>query len=238
MSTPRGGGGRFRAYLEFILAVVYFFMARILARHWAHGLVREQWSPLLEQAMLAFLLLAGYAALGSWLDRAKAEALGTLKLPAVRDPMRIPPGASIAHLVLSALLLFWWAGSLGFRTVFEVAGARITLAPSWAYFVGGLALVLLAHAVLSGVNLFRPRWTRARSAVRLAIDCAGAVLFCWLLKAGILQEVFVAAATKARTAGIVDAAYVGISNTFPFAVLVCAWIILVDVCRVFRARPV
>jgi hypothetical protein len=31
--------------------------------------VSEQWSPLVEQAMLALLLLAGYAALGSWLDR-------------------------------------------------------------------------------------------------------------------------------------------------------------------------
>jgi membrane protease YdiL (CAAX protease family) len=58
-----------RAYLEFILAVVYFFMARSLARHGAQGLVREQWTPLLQQAMLAFLLLAGYAAMGSWLDR-------------------------------------------------------------------------------------------------------------------------------------------------------------------------
>ena len=69
MSTPQGGGGRIRAYLEFILAVVYFFMARALARHGAHGLVREQWSPLVEQALLALLLLAGYAVLGSWLDR-------------------------------------------------------------------------------------------------------------------------------------------------------------------------
>ena len=69
MSTPQASGGRVRAYLEFILAVVYFFMARALARHGAHGLVKEQWSPLLEQAMLAFLLLAGYAAMGSWLDR-------------------------------------------------------------------------------------------------------------------------------------------------------------------------
>jgi hypothetical protein len=69
MSTPLGGGGRIRAYLEFILAVIYFFMARTLARHGAHGLVREQWSPLVEQALLALLLLAGYAALGSWLDR-------------------------------------------------------------------------------------------------------------------------------------------------------------------------
>jgi hypothetical protein len=80
MSTPKSGGSRIRAYLEFILAVVYFFMARALARHGAHGLVREQWSPLVEQAMLAFLLLAGYAALGTWLDR-ETRPVSTQGLP-------------------------------------------------------------------------------------------------------------------------------------------------------------
>jgi hypothetical protein len=69
MSTPQTGGGRFRAYLEFIVAVLYFFMARALARHGAQGLTSEQWSPLVEQAMLVFLLLAGYAGMGFWLDR-------------------------------------------------------------------------------------------------------------------------------------------------------------------------
>jgi membrane protease YdiL (CAAX protease family) len=44
-------------------------MARALARHGAQGLTSEQWSPLVEQAMLVFLLLAGYAGMGFWLDR-------------------------------------------------------------------------------------------------------------------------------------------------------------------------
>ena len=69
MNTSQPGGGRFRAYVQFIVAVLYFFMARALARHGAQGLASEQWSPLVEQAMLVFLLLAGYAAMGSWLDR-------------------------------------------------------------------------------------------------------------------------------------------------------------------------
>ena len=69
MSTPESGVGRFRAYLQFIAAVVYFFLARSLARHGAQGLAAEQWFPLAEQAMLAFLLLAGYAGMGFWFDR-------------------------------------------------------------------------------------------------------------------------------------------------------------------------
>jgi uncharacterized protein len=69
MSTPELGGGRFRAYLQFIAAVVYFFLARSLARHGAQGLASLEWAPLIEQAMLVFLLLLGYAAFGSWMDR-------------------------------------------------------------------------------------------------------------------------------------------------------------------------
>jgi hypothetical protein len=69
MSAPESGGGRLRAYWQFLVAVLYFFMARSLARHAAAGLAGEQWSPLVEQALLAFLLLLGYAALGFWLNR-------------------------------------------------------------------------------------------------------------------------------------------------------------------------
>jgi membrane protease YdiL (CAAX protease family) len=69
MSTPEVGAGRFRAYAQFVAAVLYFFFARALAWHGAQGLANEQWAPLAEQAMLVFLLLLGYAGLGFWLDR-------------------------------------------------------------------------------------------------------------------------------------------------------------------------
>ncbi|HUD12655.1 MAG TPA: CPBP family intramembrane glutamic endopeptidase [Terracidiphilus sp.] len=69
MSSPETGGGRIRAYLQFIAAVCYFFLARSLAHRGALGLASQQWAPLLEQAMLVFLLLLGYAAMGWWMDR-------------------------------------------------------------------------------------------------------------------------------------------------------------------------
>jgi len=68
MSTQKPGTGRLRAYLQFIAAVCYFFLARSLARHGAQGLTTQEWAPLLEQAMLVFLMLMGYAAFGSWMD--------------------------------------------------------------------------------------------------------------------------------------------------------------------------
>jgi hypothetical protein len=69
MSAPESGGGRLRAYWQFLVAVLYFFLARSLARRSASVLVGDQWFPLVEQAFLAFLLLLGYAALGFWLNR-------------------------------------------------------------------------------------------------------------------------------------------------------------------------
>ena len=69
MSEPAYTGSRLRAYLEFLVAILYFFLARSLAFRGAQGLVSDAWLPLVEQAMLAFLLLLGYAALGFWLDR-------------------------------------------------------------------------------------------------------------------------------------------------------------------------
>jgi membrane protease YdiL (CAAX protease family) len=68
MSTLETGGGRIRAYLQFIAAVCYFFLAQTLARHGALGVASQEWAPLVEQAMLVFLLLLGYAAFGSWMD--------------------------------------------------------------------------------------------------------------------------------------------------------------------------
>jgi len=61
--------GRLRAYIEFLVAVVYFFLARALAHSTTMGLANEQSAPLVEQAMLLFFLLLGYAAMGFMLDR-------------------------------------------------------------------------------------------------------------------------------------------------------------------------
>ncbi len=71
MSTPRFVGGRLRAYLEFIAAVIYYFMVRSVVHRSAAGLATDAWMPLVEQAMLLFLLVVGYAAFGLVLDRQK-----------------------------------------------------------------------------------------------------------------------------------------------------------------------
>jgi len=68
MSFIQPASSRFRSYLRFIIAVLWFFLARELARHEALGLTGVQWQPLAEQAIFLFLLLAGYAGMGLALD--------------------------------------------------------------------------------------------------------------------------------------------------------------------------
>ena len=69
MSPIQPAVSRFRAYWRFIVAVVWFFLARSLALREAPLLVNEQWQPLAQQAMLLSLLLVGYASMGLTLDR-------------------------------------------------------------------------------------------------------------------------------------------------------------------------
>jgi len=68
MTDPSYTGGRLRAYFQFLVAFLYLFFARFLAIHGARGLVSQAWFPLAEQAMLVFLLLIGYSAMGFWMD--------------------------------------------------------------------------------------------------------------------------------------------------------------------------
>ncbi len=80
MTTSRVQDSRFRAYIQFVVALVYYFLARSLAHHGANGLASDQWAPLVEQAMFVFLLLFGYAGVGFSLN-GQAEPISTQGLP-------------------------------------------------------------------------------------------------------------------------------------------------------------
>jgi len=68
-STHKSAPGPVRAWIRFLLAAMFFLLARVTADRSAHGLVREDWVPLVQEAMFAFLLLVGYAAFGIALER-------------------------------------------------------------------------------------------------------------------------------------------------------------------------
>jgi uncharacterized protein len=64
-------GTRLRSYLEFLAAILFFLVARSVARHAAPGWVRDGWVPLVEQATLAILLMAGFTVFGRFIGGEK-----------------------------------------------------------------------------------------------------------------------------------------------------------------------
>lgn len=67
-AAPAVRGTRLRAYLEFVLAVLVYFMAQSLSLH-ASLRFSPDWQPLFHQAALACLLLIAFGALGLIVDR-------------------------------------------------------------------------------------------------------------------------------------------------------------------------
>ena len=74
--TTASSRGRLRGYMEFLAAILYFFVARSVAHHAAQGLVSDNWNPLVEQIALVFLLLVGYAGMGIWIDHQNTPISG------------------------------------------------------------------------------------------------------------------------------------------------------------------
>jgi len=121
MSKPVQSESRLRAYWHFLLAVLYFFMARSLAHHAAQGLVNQELSPLVEQMMLVFLLLLGYATMGFWFN-------------GQRHPVRqqgLPARAG-------------WTGEAGLGLLFGWGLAVVCVLPLMLF--GGIAIVLYTQS--------------------------------------------------------------------------------------------
>ena len=125
MSTAGTRAGRFRAYIQFVAAVLYYFLVRSLARHGAQGLASQQWAPLIEQALLAFLLIAGFAGMGFWVDR-QTDPVAAQGLP----------------------LRSGWTGEAGIGLAIGWSIAIVCVLPM--LLVGGIAIVLNLHGSAFG----------------------------------------------------------------------------------------
>jgi uncharacterized protein len=136
MSTSESGG-HFRAYMRFIAAVLWFFLARSMARHGAQGLAAEQWRPLVEQAILVFLLVLGYAGMGLAFD-------GQLHPVSAQGLPRRPGWPSEAGLGLAV----GWALAVGCVLPLAVAGGIaivLSLQPSaWGWLLADAVFFALA----------------------------------------------------------------------------------------------
>ncbi len=154
MTAPRVPDSRFRAYVQFVVALFYYFLARALAHHGALGLSSAEWSPLVEQAMLVFLLLLGYAGVGFSLN-GQAHPVSAQGLP------RRPGWVREAGL---GLVIGWSVTVVCAAVVAIGGGIAIRLSFSlraWGWFLAEIAFfALLALGEEMRSNALRARWGR------------------------------------------------------------------------------
>lgn len=116
MSAPERTG-KLRAYLEFIAAVLYFFIVRAFARNAAIAVQRDAWQPLVEQLLFAGLLILGYAAFGALFDR-QPRSIAAQGLPLRRG----------------------WAGEFGTGAAIGWGAVVVCVLPM--LLIGGIAVVI------------------------------------------------------------------------------------------------
>jgi hypothetical protein len=180
-----------RLFGQFIMAVLYFFLARLLARHGAHGLVSQDWSPLVEQAMFVFLLLFGFAGFGFSFDRQlhpvrqqglvfrkgwlSETGLGVAIGWAIAIVCMLPVvifGAVFVHLSLSRTGLAWLVvetayfalGTLAMQLAFRGYPFQIAIAA-----IGELPAALMLSVLYGILNVRLPGAGNASMAVNIAL---------------------------------------------------------------------
>ena len=190
---------------------------------------------------MAFFLVGTLTAVFAVIERLQVrsgflERWDPRKLPPVRNPNKIPRASSVIEVAANLVGCIWLIGGMWYQTVRHFSGVSITLAPVWRYFFWGFVSLAVANTALSAANLFRPYWTSWRASIRLAFDCIGSALFCWLLKSNILAAIAVANVDAAKTSLITAAINWWAEKIFPVAVIFGVIIAVTDVHRIVRAR--
>jgi membrane protease YdiL (CAAX protease family) len=127
--------------LRFFFAMLFFFIARLLARQGAHGLVHADFVPLVEQLMLCFLLVFGFAGFGFSLDRqlspVSSQGLTVREGWLGEMGLGLAFGWGIAIVCVVPLLIF---GGIAIHTSFSVAGFGWLLIDTAYFLAATLAL--------------------------------------------------------------------------------------------------
>ena len=158
------------------------------------------------------------------------------KLPALRDPNLIGLSSSYLELVVNVAASAWWAAKMWPPITLPYRDLQIGLGSVWSYFFWGFLLITLLNTALAAANVMHPVWTVRKAAFRLLLDCAGAVLFCWLLKANVVTAFMVTGVSNERAVEIANAINLHLAQVLPGAVVFVIVIGLVDAYRIMRLR--
>ena len=156
------------------------------------------------------------------------------KLPPLRPANTIPRSGTLIEIAVYMCVLAWWAGKMAPPTIFHIGNLQIALTSAWTAFYWGILLITLVNLVLSFLNLLRPWWTAQRAVVRLILDAAGGVFFCWMFQAHLVATLSWPGASPEKSAWALSQLNLWLARMFPWGVAVTVFITAVGVWRVMK----
>lgn len=230
-----------------ILAIVYV-PAIVTSRNPAETILAS-WGPI----VMAIFFSVGAVTVGfgvvRWLypDIMKQlDGWDPLKLPAPRDTYRISRFGSIIEVFVGLVFIAWWMDipHVAIVNYASAAGKAWVVPSTWQRLHGDLywpvVAVVAAGLVLSAVNFFTPRWTKAKIGVRIGID--GAVSLMSALTIGLdwaklmsdwsIMQSANHGASKEQVA--MASINVGIGTTLAVMAIICGWTAIANVVKIRR----
>jgi hypothetical protein len=159
-------------------------------------------------------------------------------LPAVRDPNRIPRGATVFQLTVFVATLALLVQFDLFRPVLHFFGLTITLSHQWPYFIWAMTALNGGEIAISCLNLSHPRWTRLSASLRLGLDLSSWGLIYLLFRSHLLLSLSGNDLPSNQAVKLVYSINFWVASSAIWVLIIGAVVVLFDVRRILRVEPV
>lgn len=191
------------------------------------------WDTFVRSLFINFAAVTGVFAL---IERYHAET-GFLKvgkprkLPAVRDPNRVPRCSSIGELGWDIILLLWWVNLVRIPAIpgsTEIIAAPIIV----RFFYWPILGLLVCQGMIAAFNAIHPQWTRRRASIRGIVNVFGLLVVVPLLAIWLSGGTFVSVSSSSLSPAEIASAQKWITLGWSTTILI--WAALGYTARLFQ----
>jgi len=179
---------------------------------------------------LVFAILERVQAKSHWLENWNPR-----KLPPLRNPNLNTRTNAAFELAILILAVAWWAAYMDTTVISFGDSLHIALKPQWLWYFWFYLLELLISAATAAYSLVRPSFNWLQAALRVLNSLFGCVLFCWLLKTGIVAGMNGPSLTPQKAIEITNAINQWSVTVFPLGVILGVVIVAIEITKIVLA---
>ena len=179
---------------------------------------------------LIFAILERVQAKSHWLENWDPG-----KLPPVRKANLNKRTNAAFELAIMVLVIAWWAAYMDRTEIHFGDSLRIALNPQWLWFFWGYLLILILTAATAALVLARPALTWQPASLRLFESLVGSILFCSLLRIGIVAGIAAPNLSAQQATYFTNAVNHWALVAFPIGVVASVVIVTIDIYKFVRA---